>query len=49
MITLFICNVEECANSGVLYRMENANPVAICGGCKAELIGTPEQKEEQNG
>lgn len=49
MITLFICNEEGCANSGVLYRMEDANPVAICGGCKAVLIGTPEQEEKQNG
>jgi hypothetical protein len=46
MVTLFICNEVDCPNAGILYRMEDANPTAICGGCKATLNGTI---EEQNG
>ena len=49
MITLFTCNKPECPNEGVEYRMEDANPIAMCGGCKVTLIGTPEQEEENNG
>ena len=48
MITLFTCNAEECANSGIEYRMIDANPVAMCGGCKQTLIGTIEQEAENN-
>lgn len=46
MITLFVCDVTECRNVGVVYRMEDANPVAVCGGCQKTLIGTLEENEE---
>jgi hypothetical protein len=49
MITLFTCNEPECPNVGIEYRMEDANPIAMCGGCKQDLIGKPEQEEENNG
>lgn len=45
MITLFICTDTECPNAGIEYRMEDANPTAMCGGCKKTLIGKPEQEE----
>lgn len=45
MITVFICNEANCPNEGIVYRMEDANAVAMCGGCKAQLIGTPEESE----
>ncbi len=49
MITQFVCVDDECPNKGIVYRMEDANPVAVCGGCKQDLIGKPEQEEENNG
>ena len=49
MITVFTCNEPECPNVGIAYRMEDANPVAMCGGCKQDLIGKEEQEEENNG
>ena len=49
MITLFECTADECPNAGIVYRMEDANPTAMCGGCKQTLIGKPEQEEENNG
>lgn len=48
MITLFTCNEPECPNVGIEYRMEDANPTAMCGGCKQDLIGTIEQEAETN-
>jgi hypothetical protein len=48
MITQFICEAEGCPNEGILYRMEDANPTAMCGGCKKTLIGTIEQEAETN-
>jgi len=48
MITLFTCNELECPNVGIEYRMEDANSVAMCGGCKQTLIGTIEQEAETN-
>jgi hypothetical protein len=48
MITLFTCNADECPNKCIQYRMIDANPTAMCGGCKETLIGTPEQEEETN-
>lgn len=49
MIFVFTCNNAECPNVGIEYRMEDANPTAMCGGCKQQLIGTPEQGDESNG
>jgi hypothetical protein len=49
MITIFICNEPECSNTGIEYRMIEANPTAMCGGCKQNLIGTIEQEAENNG
>jgi hypothetical protein len=49
MITLFECKDTECANFGIVYRMLDATPTAMCGGCKETLTGTPEQEEENNG
>lgn len=48
MITLFTCNAEGCPNCGIEYRMIDANPTAMCGGCKETLIGTIEQEAETN-
>ena len=48
MITLFTCNEPECPNVGIEYRMAEANPTAMCGGCKQTLIGTIEQEAETN-
>ena len=48
MITLFTCNEPECPNEGIEYRMEDANPIAMCGGCKQNLIGIIEQEAETN-
>jgi hypothetical protein len=48
MITLFTCNKPECPNEGIEYRMLDANPTAMCGGCKQTLIGTPEPEEQTN-
>jgi hypothetical protein len=45
MITIFECTADECPNQGVVYRMEDANPTAMCGGCKKTLIGIIEQEE----
>lgn len=45
MITLFTCTATECPNTGIEYRMEDANLTAECGGCHQTLIGTPEQEE----
>ena len=42
MITLFTCNVPECPNQGVEYRVEDAPELVVCGGCQATLTGTPE-------
>lgn len=49
MIIQFVCVDDKCPNNGIVYRMEDANSVAMCGGCKQDLIGTPEQEEENNG
>ncbi len=46
MITVFICNAAECPNEGIVYRMEDAELEANCGGCWASLAGTPEETEE---
>lgn len=46
MITLFVCQDTECRNFGIVYRMEDANPTAVCGGCQQTLIGTLEETEE---
>ena len=48
MITLFECTADECPNAGIVYRMAEANPTAMCGGCKKTLIGTIEQEAETN-
>lgn len=48
MITLFTCKEPECPNVGIEYRMSEANPTAMCGGCKQNLIGTIEQEAETN-
>lgn len=45
MITLFECTEASCPNVGIVYRMEDSNPTAMCGGCGATLTGTPETKE----
>lgn len=42
MATRFICNEPECPNAGIVYLMEEANPTALCGGCKQTLEGTKE-------
>lgn len=49
MIILFVCNGADCANEGVVYRMDSETATALCGGCKETLTGTPEQEEEQIG
>lgn len=49
MIILFVCDGKDCANKGVVYRMDSETSTALCGGCKETLIGTPEQEEETNG
>lgn len=48
MIILFTCNEPKCPNVGIEYRMEDANPIAMCGGCKQNLIGIIEQEAENN-
>jgi hypothetical protein len=45
MITLFTCYEPECPNAGIVYHMEDANPTALCGGCKATLTGTIEEAQ----
>ncbi len=45
MITLVICHKDGCPNKGIEYRMEDATPIIMCGGCKEDLIGTIEQEE----
>jgi len=37
IITLFVCTATGCDNKDIVYRMVDANPTAICGGCKAIL------------
>ncbi len=41
MITLVTCFEPGCPNEGVEYRMEDASPVVMCGGCKKDLVGVP--------
>jgi len=48
MITLFTCTKAECPNVDIEYRMIDATPTAMCGGCKQTLIGTIEQEAETN-
>ena len=45
MIITFICNAEGCPNEGIVYRMEDSELKANCGGCWAPLQGTIEQEE----
>lgn len=42
IVTLFVCNADECENKDVVYRMVDAKETAMCGGCKAILTGTKE-------
>lgn len=44
-IIQFTCNAEGCPNEGIVYRMEDSELTANCGGCWASLAGTPEQEE----
>lgn len=43
MITVFTCSVEDCANQGVNYQIEDAPNVVMCGGCGVELEGVPNE------
>jgi hypothetical protein len=49
MIT-FLCNEVGCANEGVTYNFLGDPETAVCGGCKAILIGTDlrDDPEETN-
>jgi hypothetical protein len=42
IITIFVCKADGCENKDVVYRMVDADETALCGGCKATLIGTEE-------
>jgi len=44
MVTVFICNEANCPNEGIVYRMEDANATAMCGGCKQQLNGKQESE-----
>lgn len=46
---LFICDLESCVNAGKEYVFEGETERAECGGCGSPIMGTPIQKEEQNG
>lgn len=43
MFTVFICTNEGCINKDVEYRLIDASPITICGGCKEILDGTVEE------
>jgi len=39
MVTIFTCTNEVCINKNVEYRLTDAAPITICGGCKEILTG----------
>lgn len=44
MIHVFVCYVPGCNNAGILYRMEDSNGSAVCGGCGDLLTGELESE-----
>lgn len=42
MITLFTCTQDNCPNTGLEYRVEDAPALVVCGGCQTPLTGVKE-------